>query len=70
MNIRTIDSPQYIMFRVVNMREIELCMKYDTCKRCPLNKRCEAEYNKQDRDERKNREKKRKMKQGYYAKDL
>ena len=26
------------------MREIELCMKYDTCNRCPLNKRCEDEY--------------------------
>ena len=27
------------------MREIELCMKYaDNCKRCPLNKRCEEEY--------------------------
>ena len=26
------------------MKEIELCMKYDTCNRCPLNKKCEEEY--------------------------
>ena len=27
------------------MREIELCMKYaDNCKRCPLNEKCENEY--------------------------
>lgn len=27
------------------MREIELCMKYaNTCKRCPLNRECEEEY--------------------------
>lgn len=25
---------------------IELCIKYDTCKRCPNNKECEAEYKK------------------------
>ena len=55
------------MFRVVDMREIELCMKYDTCKRCPLNKKCDAEYKKQEKDERKNREEKRKIKRGYYA---
>lgn len=27
---------------------IELCMKYDTCKRCPRNKICEANYRKQE----------------------
>jgi len=33
------------MFRVVDMREIELCMRYaNTCKRCPLNRICEGEY--------------------------
>ena len=26
------------------MREIELCMKYDTCKRCPLDAYCEYFY--------------------------
>lgn len=27
------------------MREIEYCMKYaNTCKRCPLNRICESEY--------------------------
>ena len=66
LNIHTIDLPQYIMFRVVNMREIELCMKYDVCTRCPLNKKCEDEYKKQEKTERKNRDEKRKMKQGYY----
>lgn len=29
------------------MKTIDLCMKYDTCKRCPLNKKCEAEYKEQ-----------------------
>ena len=29
------------------MREIELCMKYDTCNRCPLNMKCEEEYQKE-----------------------
>ena len=30
------------------MREIELCMKYaDNCKRCPLNRKCEKEYQKE-----------------------
>ena len=52
------------------MRDTELCMKYDTCKRCPNNKKCEAEYKKQDKGERKNRNEKRKIKRGYYAKDL
>lgn len=52
------------------MRTIELCMRYDTCKRCPLNKMCEAEYKKQEKNERKHREEKRKIKRGYYVKDL
>ena len=26
------------------MRDIELCMKYDTCKRCPLDTYCEYFY--------------------------
>lgn len=26
------------------MKSIELCMKYDTCKRCPMNRICEEEY--------------------------
>jgi hypothetical protein len=29
------------------MKLSELCMKYDTCKRCPMNRKCEAEYQKQ-----------------------
>ncbi len=30
------------------MREIELCMKYaNTCRRCPLNRICEEEYQKE-----------------------
>ena len=29
------------------MKEIELCMKYDTCNRCPLNMKCEEEYQKE-----------------------
>lgn len=28
--------------------KVELCMKYDTCRRCPRNKECEAEYKKQE----------------------
>ena len=52
------------------MKEIELCMIYDTCRRCPLNKKCDAEYEKQDKNKRKDREEKRKIKQGYYVKDL
>lgn len=31
------------------MKKIALCMKYDTCKRCPMNKKCEAEYQKQEK---------------------
>ena len=45
-------------------------MEYDTCKRCPLNKHCEAEYKKEDKEERRNREEIRKIKRGYYVKDL
>ena len=26
------------------MKEIEYCIHYDTCKRCPKNKECEKEY--------------------------
>ena len=52
------------------MRDTELCMIYDTCKRCPKNKKCEAEYKKHEKAERKNRKEKRKIKRGYYAKDL
>ena len=52
------------------MRDTELCMKYDTCKRCPKNKQCEKEYEKHNKWERKNREEKRKIKRGYYVKDL
>lgn len=48
------------------MRETELCMKYDTCRRCPLNKKCTAECKKQDKKKRKDREEIRKMKRGYY----
>lgn len=29
---------------------VTLCMKYDTCRRCPKNKECEAEYTKQEKD--------------------
>ena len=45
LSIRMTDLPQYTMYRVVNMREIEFCMKYaDNCKPCPLNEKCEKEY--------------------------
>ena len=47
------------------MKTVELCMQYDTCKRCPLNKKCEAEYNKQDKAQRKERKEKRKAKGSY-----
>lgn len=49
------------------MKEIELCMKYDTCKRCPLNKRCEEEYSKskEAKRERRERQEKRKAKGMY-----
>ena len=49
------------------MKFIELCMKYDTCKRCPLNKQCEAEFQKEQRkkDDRKQRKEKRKAKGMY-----
>jgi hypothetical protein len=30
------------------MKQTELCMKFDTCKRCPLNRKCEAEYKRQE----------------------
>lgn len=30
------------------MREIELCMKYP-CKRCPINKACEADQRRQEK---------------------
>lgn len=30
------------------MREVEFCMRYaDNCKRCPKNRICEAEYNRE-----------------------
>ena len=36
------------LFWVVAMREIELCMLYaDNCTRCPLNMKCEEEYQKE-----------------------
>ena len=48
------------------MRTVELCMKYDTCRRCPQNKQCEMEERKQNKSKRKNRNEKRKFKRGYY----
>jgi hypothetical protein len=30
------------------MKDIELCMRYDACKRCPRNKFCEYEFRKQE----------------------
>ena len=53
-----------------DMKDIEYCMHYDTCKRCPKNKECLKDYEKHDKWERKNRKEKRKIKRGYYAKDL
>ena len=47
------------------MREIELCMKYDTCRRCPLNKRCEDEYQQREKQRQKDREQRRKEKRKY-----
>ena len=48
------------------MRDTELCMKYDTCKRCPLNKKCDAAIKKYDKKKRKERKERRRMKLGYY----
>jgi len=31
------------------MDAVKLCMKYDTCRRCPRNKQCEAEYQRQQK---------------------
>ena len=45
-------------------------MQYDTCKRCPRAKQCEAEERKNEKAERKIRDEKRKIKRGYYAQDL
>ena len=39
------------------MKPIEFCMKYDTCKRCPLNKQCEEEIKKQEEILKANEEK-------------
>lgn len=38
------------------MKYINFCMKYDTCKRCPLNQRCEAEIKKQEKEVQKKKE--------------
>ncbi len=32
-----------------NTYKVSLCMRFDTCKRCPKNKRCEAEYIRQEK---------------------
>lgn len=49
------------------MKDIELCMTYDTCKRCPAKKRCDEELRKQkEKHKRKDRDKIRKFKRGYY----
>ena len=37
------------------MKEIEFCMKYDTCKRCPLNIKCEVEQKKQEEIQKKSK---------------
>ena len=48
------------------MREIEYCMKYDTCKRCPLNRKCELEIKlAEKKDDRRERKEKRKAKGSY-----
>ena len=49
------------------MEKAEFCMKYDTCKRCPLNKKCEADYQKEQKkkDNRKERAERRKAKGTY-----
>ena len=36
------------------MKEIELCMKYDTCRRCPRNRLCELEQKQQEKEKHKN----------------
>lgn len=48
------------------MKTIEYCMKY-TCKRCPLNLRCDADEdkNKKQKDNRKERKERRKAKRWY-----
>lgn len=55
------------MCRVVNMREIEFCMKYDVCSRCPLNKKCEEDYNKhlKEKEKKQRQERKDRIKEKY-----
>lgn len=36
--------------------KVELCMKYDTCRRCPKNKQCEAEFKKQEKKHNKTKQ--------------
>lgn len=40
------------------MNYINFCMKYDTCKRCPLNKKCIEEVEKQEKVQEKEVQKK------------
>lgn len=39
------------------MNNFALCMKYDTCRRCPKNKFCEKEYQKQVKEKERNEQK-------------
>ena len=48
------------------MKEIELCMQYYDCKRCPKYNQCIAEEKKQEKEKRKDRDERRKFKRGYY----
>ena len=40
------------------MSTTKLCMRYDTCRRCPKNKECEAEFKKQQEIHSKSEQKK------------
>ena len=46
--------------------DIRFCMRYYSCKRCPQNPECEAKFKKEEKAKRKERDERRKMKQGYY----
>ena len=49
------------------MKQIEYCMQYDTCKRCPMKKRCDLELKQLEKhkDNRKERKERRKAKGSY-----
>ncbi len=45
------------------MRDTELCMKYDRCARCPLNKKCTESFNKWEKEKKRRQERLNKIKE-------